>query len=252
MAKNNINLNQLLADAVLFPQWQFADAFAKTMRDRMHADIAVMQKLWPDTFVLEQSKKTGYKLGFEGNLNVQALNESSDVRSEFCERVAVTNHACDDAKKAKDALFAKLPDKKLMALAISDHAQGRGDDMLTACWVQFLLNLGVSAESLTESAVEKFVGRMLPLMNTIRVTRKNSEIAVGTKQASVNQLGLDMWTALTVYLTEGLVTDVLDTNGNFTFVVKDGKKTRKHVTKLFGGQYMFTGTEYVRKDRKDA
>lgn len=251
MAKNNINLNQLLKDAVLFPNWQADDAFASSMRTRMRNDLEVMNKVFGNHFRID-TVKGEYKLGFDADIDSAILVESGDVRKEFVERLGLTNAAVNDAKTAKKCLFDKLPDKKLMELAISDHAQGRGDDMLTACWGQFLLNLGVSADSLTESAIEKFVGRMLPLMNTIKVTRKNSELSVGTRQQSVNQLGLDMWTALTVYLTEGLVTDVLDTNGNFTFVVKDGKKTRKHVQKLFGGQYTFTGTEYIRKDRKDA
>lgn len=251
MAKNNININELLGLAIRFPQWQFEDATASACRATMRADLAVMEKLYPGSFRIDKVKGE-YKLAFESDIDVKILEDSGDIRKEFVERLAVVNTACDNAKKAKKALFDLLPDKKLMEQAISDKSQGRGEDMLTACWAQFLLNLGVSPESLSESAVDKFVNRMNPLMNTIRLTRKNSAIEVGTKQASVTQFGLDMWTALTNYLTKGLVTDVLDTNGNFTYVVKDGKKTRKHVTKLFGGQYVFTGTEYVRKDRKDA
>lgn len=251
MAKNNININELLDLAVRFPQWQFEDATASACRSMMRADLAVMEKLYPGSFRID-SVKGEYKLAFESDIDVEILKDSGDLRKEFVERLAVVNVACENARKAKKALFDLLPDKKLMELAISDKAQGRGEDLLTACWGQFLLNLGVSAESLTESAIEKFVGRMNPLINAIKLTRKNSEIKTGTKQASVNQFGLDMWTALTTYLTEGLVTDVLDTNGQFTFVVKDGKKTRKHVQKLFGGQYTFDGVKYVRKDRKDA
>lgn len=251
MAKNNINMNQLLDLAVLFPQWQCEDATASTCRSMMRADLAVMEKLYPGSFRID-SVKGEYKLAFESDIDVEILKDSGDIRKEFVERLAVVNTACDNAKKAKKALFDLLPDKKLMELAISDKAQGRGEDLLTACWGQFLLNLGISAESLTESAIDKFVNRMNPLINAIKLTRKNSEVKTGTKQASVNQFGLDMWTALTTYLTEGLVTDVLDTNGQFTFVVKDGKKTRKHVQKLFGGQYTFDGVKYVRKDRKDA
>lgn len=251
MAKNNININELLGLAVRFPQWQFEDATASACRSMMRQDLSVMEKLYPGSFRIDRVKGE-YKLAFESDIDVEILKDSGAIRKEFVERLAVVNTACDNAKKAKQALFDLLPDRKLMELAISDKAQGRGEDLLTACWGQFLLNLGVSPESLTEAAIEKFVGRMNPLINAIRLTRKNSEIETGTKQASVNQFGLDMWTALTTYLTKGLVTDVLDTNGQFTFVVKDGKKTRKHVTKLFGGQYVFTGTEYVRKDRKDA
>lgn len=251
MAKNNININELLELAVRFPQWQFEDATASACRSMMRADLAVMEKLYPGSFRID-SVKGEYKLAFESDIDVEILKDSGDIRKEFVERLAVVNTACDNAKKAKKALFDLLPDKKLIELAISDKAQGRGEDLLTACWAQFLLNLGVSAESLTESAIDKFVNRMNPLINAIKLTRKNSEIKTGTKQASVNQFGLDMWTALTTYLTEGLVTDVLDTNGQFTFVVKDGKKTRKHVQKLFGGQYTFDGVKYVRKDRKDA
>lgn len=251
MAKNNINMNQLLNLAVRFPQWQFEDALASAWRATMRADLAVMEKLYPGSFRIDKVKGE-YKLAFESDIDVKILEDSGAIRKEFVERLAIVNTACDNAKKAKQALFDLLPDKKLMELAISDKAQGRGEDLLTACWGQFLLNLGVSAESLTEAAIEKFVGRMNPLINAIKLTRKNSEIKTGTKQASVNQFGLDMWTALTTYLTEGLVTDVLDTNGQFTFVVKDGKKTRKHVQKLFGGQYTFDGVKYVRKDRKDA
>lgn len=251
MAKNNINMNQLLGLAVRFPQWQFEDATASACRSMMRADLAVMEKLYPGSFRIDRVKGE-YKLAFESDIDVEILKDSGAIRKEFVERLAVVNTACDNAKKAKQALFDLLPDRKLMELAISDKAQGRGEELLTACWGQFLLNLGVSPESLTEAAIEKFVGRMNPLINAIRLTRKNSEIETGTKQASVNQFGLDMWTALTTYLTKGLVTDVLDTNGQFTFVVKNGKKTRKHVTKLFGGQYTFDGVKYVRKDRKDA
>ena len=251
MAKNNININELLELAVRFPQWQFEDATASACRSMMRADLAVMEKLYPGSFRID-SVKGEYKLAFESDIDVEILKDSGDIRKEFVERLAVVNTACANAKKARQALFDLLPDKKLMELAISDKAQGRGEDLLTACWAQFLLNLGVSAESLTEAAIEKFVGRMNPLINAIKLTRKNSKIDTGTKQASVTQFGLDMWTALTTYLTKGLVTDVLDTNGQFTFVVKDGKKTRKHVQKLFGGQYTFDGVKYVRKDRKDA
>lgn len=251
MAKNNINMNQLLDLAVRFPQWQCEDATASACRSMMRADLAVMEKLYPGSFRID-SVKGKYKLAFESDIDVEILKDSGAIRKEFVERLAVVNTACANARKAKKALFDLLPDKKLMELAISDKAQGRGEDLLTACWAQFLLNLGVSADSLTEAAIEKTVGRMNACMNAIKLTRKNSELKVGAKQVSVNQFGLDMWTALTVYLTEGLVTDVLDTNGQFTFVVKDGKKTRKHVQKLFGGQYTFDGVKYVRKDRKDA
>lgn len=253
MAKNNINLNQLLDAAVLFPQWQCEDATATAMKARMRSDLAVMNKVFGDVFRIDNVKKVGYKLGFEGDMDASVLVESGDVRKEMCERIAVTNVAVEHAKEAKKALMEKLPERKLMELAISDSAQGRGNDMLTACWVKFLVNLGVDRESLSEGAVQKFVDRMIPLMNTVKVTRNNSEVSVDSRQASVNQLGLTMWTALTLYLTKGLVTDVLDSNGQFTFVVdSNGKKTRKHVTKLFGGQYEFDGVKYVRKDRKDA